>query len=291
MLSLVVGAGACFNPCMAKRTTSLPSPLLVIGGGRMGAALAEGWVHAGLAAKQIHIVESDAARRKALTAQGFKTYASLPDMRPAVTLLAIKPQGLAGFAKDLKQWYAMHPPHPVISILAGITRKRLQQVFGREGLVIRAMPNTPALVGEGVTAFICARKAEAYAPMTLQLLGVVGDVLQVKDEAMMDAVTAVSGSGPAYVFHFLEALVAAAEAEGMPRAIATPLALQTVYGSVLLAMESDASFAELRQQVTSPGGTTEAALKQLMKKSGGLETLMAKAVAAASARSLALSEA
>lgn len=256
----------------------------------MGSALASGWVRAGLKTSSIHIVEADAARRKALSELGYKTCATLPaSLAPAASLLAIKPQGFADFSKELKAWYKAVPQHPVFSILAGIPLKQLQSVFGAKAPVIRTMPNTPALVGEGVTAYIGNKAAEPFSPLALRLFGVVGDVLELRDESLMDAVTAVSGSGPAYAFHFLEAFVAAAVKAGLPKEVAGPLCLQTLYGALALAMDEGTAPAELRKNVTSPGGTTEAALRVLMDTKTGLAPLIHKAVKAAAKRSQQLS--
>lgn len=256
----------------------------------MGTALAAGWVAAGMAANDIHIVETGALQRRALKKSGYSVHASLPALAPALTVLAIKPQGFAAFAPALGKWYIATRTHPVLSILAGTTLAQLQKALGSKAPVIRAMPNTPALVGEGVSGVVASASAKpAHKALAVKLLGVVGDVIQLSHEADIDAITALSGSGPAYVFHFLEAMIAASVKLGLPEDVATPLALQTLRGALVLAESSEESLATLRQNVTSKGGTTEAALVHLMDKKLGLSPLLLRAMKAAHARSKSLS--
>jgi pyrroline-5-carboxylate reductase len=167
----------------------------------------------------------------------------------------------------------------------------LKNFLGAKAAVVRAMPNTPAAVGRGMTVlFAAAGVTPAQADLCAELLTAVGEVRWIKNELLMDAVTAVSGSGPAYVFHLIEALTAAGVAAGLEATLAADLALATVTGSGELARLSSDSAATLRTNVTSPGGTTEAALKVLMADQGGLTDLMTQAVQAAAQRSKELSK-
>jgi len=185
----------------------------------------------------------------------------------------------------------MSPTTVALSIAAGTTTVTLKNFLGTSAAVVRAMPNTPAAVGRGMTVlFAAAGVTPSQADICAELLTAVGKVRWVKDESLMDAVTAVSGSGPAYVFHLIEALTAAGVAAGLEATLAADLALATVTGSGELARLSSDSAAVLRTNVTSPGGTTEAALKVLMADRGGLTDLMTRAVQAAAQRSKELSK-
>ncbi len=197
-------------------------------------------------------------------------------------VFAVKPQVIDAVLPDYRRWVA--PQTVFLSIVAGKTMAGIHRSLGDAALV-RAMPNTPAAIGRGITV-ACAGASVTPAQKQLcdGLLAAVGECAWVEDEALLDAVTAVSGSGPAYVFLLIEALAQAGEREGLPPELALRLARSTVAGSGELARISDQSPARLREDVTSPGGTTRAALDVLMAE-GGLRELLAHAVAAATARS------
>lgn len=252
--------------------------LVLLGCGKMGSALLAGWLARGVAPAAVHVIEP--APSDDLRGAGVRLNAGLP-ADPAVAVLAVKPQvmgaalpALAGLRDTL-----------FVSIAAGTRLRALDAALGGGRRIVRAMPNTPAAVGRGITAIV-GNAAAGAGDLALAegLLAAVGEVVRLPDEGLMDAVTAVSGSGPAYVFHLIEALAAAGTAQGLPADLAMRLARATVTGAGELARLSDASAAQLRVNVTSPGGTTAAALAQLMDPDTGLGPLMARAVAAATAR-------
>ncbi len=260
--------------------------IALIGAGRMGGALLAGWIKAGTLPANVTIIDpqpgaqakaaiaSGAIHAKALTAQSAKEL--------GVVLLGIKPQMFETLGPKIAK--ALPENTCIISILAGITQSQLAHIFG-ERPIIRTMPNTPAAIGEGITAFIGnERVSESHAALARELLSAGGDVIEVTEEGLIDVVTAVSGSGPAYVFHMVEALEAAAIRAGMPEDLAGQLARKTVTGSGALLEASDESASALRVAVTSPGGTTQAALEVLMGEDG-LPQLMRRTVAAAAKRS------
>jgi pyrroline-5-carboxylate reductase len=195
-------------------------------------------------------------------------------------VLAVKPQSMDVVLSSCAK---AHTGSLYLSIAAGKTLGYFEKHLGKAA-VVRAMPNTPALIRKGISALCANTYVNAQQKqLATSLLEAAGEVVWLNDEAQMDAVTAISGSGPAYVFLFMEALIAAGLAQELSEEIATKLALHTVRGSVKLAMKSDELLADLRKNVTSPGGTTEAALKVLMKEDG-LKALISKAVAAAIGR-------
>jgi len=267
----------------------LPDPVLLIGGGRMGGALLAGWLERGLAPEAAFVVEPDAGRRSDLAAQHpgvrvFADAAELPaDLRPAVTVVAVKPQVLDAVLPAYRE--VVRRGGFVLSIVAGRPIAAFTAAFGKDVPVVRTMPNTPAAVGRGMTV-LCAGpgvdsgiRAQAEA-----LMAAVGETAWVEDEDLLHAVTAVSGSGPAYVFLLAEALERAARDVGLDAALARRLARATVSGAGELLARSPEDAAKLRRDVTSPGGTTEAALAVLMRE-GGLFDLLAEAVRAAKWRS------
>jgi pyrroline-5-carboxylate reductase len=221
----------------------------------------------------------------ALAALGIKL--NPPAARAADTLVvAVKPQMFRDAGATLKS--LVSDSTLVVSIMAGTTIAVLQEVCG--GAVVRAMPNTPAAIGRGITVAVADRHVSAAQRAVADaLLRATGSVEWVEDEGLMDAVTAVSGSGPAYVFLLAEELARAGVAAGLPEQLATKLARETVAGAGELLHRSELASATLRQNVTSPGGTTAAALNVLMGE-GGLEQLMTRAVAAATARSKELAK-
>lgn len=260
--------------------------LALIGAGRMGGALLTGWLASGMAASDILIVDpnvnavvKDAASKGARYAQTLspKLAADL-DM----LVLAVKPQMFEDAAPKLAA--ALPPQTAVLSVMAGTTQSQLANAFGERPL-LRAMPNTPCAIGQGITGYYPNRlTSELICDKAEILLRAGGDVIRVNEESLIDVVTGVSGSGPAYVFYMVEALAAAAQRRGMPEALAHKLARQTIIGSGALLAASEESAADLRRAVTSPNGTTQAGLEVLMGE-GGLAHLMRETVKAATARS------
>lgn len=257
--------------------------ILLVGGGRMGGALARGWRQRGIAAGSIFAVEPDAAAADRLKADTGVTVAATPadlTVSPDVVVFAVKPQGMAEAVPAYRKFGGVF-----LSIAAGRTLKFFADALGPRAAVVRSMPNTPAAVGRGFTV-ACANAAVSADQRALcqMLLEAVGEVAWVDAESLLDPATAVSGSGPAYVFLLIEALAEAGKAAGLPADLADRLARATVIGSGELARLSPESASELRRAVTSPGGTTEAALKILLAP-GGLTDLMTRAVDAATRRS------
>ena len=266
---------------------SVAGPILLVGCGKMGGALVAGWRARGIAADRIVIVEPNESARASASRLGVQVLGTAPQpdaSRPfAALVLAVKPQVMGQVAPAYRA--LMTPATVALSIAAGITTATLKTHLSAAA-VVRAMPNTPAAVGRGMTVLFAAPDvAKAQADLCGELMGAVGEVRWINDEALMDPVTAVSGSGPAYVFHLIEALAEAGVAAGLDPALAADLARATVTGSGELARLSSDPAAKLRADVTSPGGTTEAALKVLMADPGGLRELMTRAVQAAAKRS------
>ncbi len=259
-------------------TDPLP-PLLLVGGGKMGGAMLAGWRERGLS----HAIVIDPAMPE-LGGPSVSVLPSAhaipPEFRPAAIVLAVKPQMADEAMPALVRF---HGQGVVISIMAGRTLAGLRTVLG--DAVVRAMPNTPAAIRQGITV-ACAGPGVDTGQRALShtLLASVGDVEWVEDEGMIDAVTAVSGGGPAYVFLLAELLERAAILQGLPPALARKLARRTVAGSGALLAASTEDAGALRQNVTSPSGTTERALGVLMRD-GAWPALMDEAVAAATARS------
>jgi pyrroline-5-carboxylate reductase len=259
-------------------------PVALVGAGKMGGAMLEGWLALGLDPQAAWMFDPHPSPDvAALAARGVRLN---PPPAPAkVVVLAVKPQ----VAAEAMQGVAalVGGDTVVVSIMAGKTLAFLQAAFPAAA-AIRAMPNTPAAIGRGMTVAVPnARVTPGQRQAVHDLLAATGAVEWVADEALMDAVTAVSGSGPAYVFYLAEALAKAGEAAGLPPQLAATLARNTVTGAGELLYRSPLTPAILRQNVTSPGGTTAAALAVLMG-TGGLEPLMARAVAAAAKRSAEL---
>jgi pyrroline-5-carboxylate reductase len=259
--------------------------LAVIGAGNMGGALINGWLKAGLLAPaQLIAADPDPAKREALVGLGLRVTAENAEAARAATLLilSVKPHLVAE---------ALSPEHCrhlslVLSVAAGVTLASLGTATGNPRLV-RAMPNTPAMVGRGMTAWTASPAVDAEGRAQAQaLLGAVGAQIYVEREALLDAATALSGSGPAYVYLFLEALVDAGVHLGFSRSVATQLALETLRGAGEYAAQSPLPLAELRAQVTSPGGTTAEALYHMEKN--GLRYAVARGVWAAYKRSVQL---
>lgn len=269
---------------MADLDLSDTGPVVLIGAGKMGLALARGWLAAGLPRDELVLVDPQPAEQTTEFAEaaGVRLLPSARTVLNRVLVLAVKPQIMAEVMVEIRPFVGLQTL--VVSIAAGISLATLQEGLGT-GRIVRAMPNTPAQIGRGISGLVAAPGAStADRHVAEALLGAAGPVLWSEDEAFIDRVTAVSGSGPAYVFNLVEALAAAGEAEGLPADQAMLLARQTVIGAAALLEAESSSAATLRQNVTSPNGTTAAALAVLMGDEG-LTPLMRKAVAAARRRS------
>jgi pyrroline-5-carboxylate reductase len=274
---------------MAKSVTQLhtlrhlPGPLVLVGAGKMGSALLGGWLGLGLDPRKVIVIEPQPSKElNALRRRGLRINPAVNIRGAAAAIvLAIKPQTAPGALPGLV--LLLGPKTLVVSIMAGRTLQFLERLMPKAAMV-RAMPNTPAAIGRGITvACPNARVSGAQRTLAHKLLVATGAVEWVDDERLMNAVTAVSGSGPAYVFLLAETLAQAGVAAGLPAALAAKLARETVAGAGELLHRSELDAAALRTNVTSPGGTTAAALDVLMGE-GGLEPLLKKAVLAATKR-------
>ncbi|NCO85463.1 MAG: pyrroline-5-carboxylate reductase [Rhodobacterales bacterium] len=255
--------------------------LVLLGCGKMGSAMLAGWLKAGLPATSVWVIDPQPSAW--LTAQGVHLNTSLP-RAPAIVLVAVKPQMMGAALPTLQ---ALGNGNTLfLSVAAGTAIATYEDVLGGRTPIIRAMPNTPAAVGRGITALIGNSVAtEAQMELAEALMAAVGQTVRLETEAQMDAVTALSGSGPAYVFHLIEAMAAAGVAEGLAPDLAMRLARATVGGAGQLAETAAETPAELRVNVTSPGGTTQAGLAVLMDAASGFPALLRRAIAAAAARS------
>ncbi|MEO3413684.1 pyrroline-5-carboxylate reductase [Roseovarius sp. CAU 1744] len=260
--------------------------LVLLGCGKMGSAMLQGWLTDGLPAASVWVI--DPKPSDWLKSTGVTINADLP-ASPAIVLIAVKPQ-MMGDA--LPKIAAMGNGTTLfVSVAAGTPIAAFEEALGRSSPIIRAMPNTPAAVGRGITAIIGnAHASEAQMDLAEALLGAVGQVVRLQAEAQMDAVTGVSGSGPAYVFHMIECLAAAGEAQGLAPDLAMKLAQATVAGAGALAEAAEETPAQLRVNVTSPNGTTQAGLEVLMDEASGLPPLIAATVKAATDRSKELAD-
>ena len=255
--------------------------LLLVGCGKMGGAMLEGWLARGLAASDVIVAEPAEALRPARV-KGVASTGEVAET-PEIIVLAVKPQSMDGVLPDLKRF--ADAGSVFLSIAAGKTVKYFAGHLGASAKIVRSMPNTPAAVRQGITvATAAAGVSEAEKKRCHELLEAVGQVLWVEDEALMDPVTALSGSGPAYVFLLVEAMAAAGAKLGLTPEMAMQLARATVAGSGELLKQSAEPATQLRINVTSPGGTTAEALKVLMA-ADGIQPVFDKALAAASRRS------
>lgn len=265
----------------------------MIGGGNMASALASGLIGRRCAAADVHVIDPSATTRSHWDTQGTST-AAAPDEQLAgcrAWFFAVKPQIMAEVVQQCRPW--LQPDTLVISIAAGIPGKAIARWLGTEsvpyGRIVRCMPNTPALIASGMTGMMALDQVDADdRELAEELLKAVGQTLWVDDDAAIDAVTAVSGSGPAYVFLFLEALMAAGIEQGLDANQARQLALATFHGATQLATLSPDSPAVLRDRVTSKGGTTAAALAVFEQHK--LKAIMSQAVAAAAHRAQELAD-
>ena len=255
--------------------------LVLLGCGKMGSAMLAGWLAGGLPATSVWVL--DPYPSDWVQDQGVHLNAGLP-ADPAVVIVAVKPQMMGAALPSLQ---ALGNGATVfVSIAAGITIAGFEDTLGAQTPIVRAMPNTPAAIGRGITAIIGnARATPDQLDLAEALLGAVGQVVRLDNEGQIDAVTAVSGSGPAYVFHLIETLAAAGVAQGLPAELAMALAKATVGGAGQLAEDVDVDPAQLRVNVTSPNGTTQAALEVLMDETNGFPALLSRAVKAAANRS------
>jgi pyrroline-5-carboxylate reductase len=277
---------------MTKSDATQVETVAFIGGGNMARSLIGGLVARGFPVTGIRVAEPVAELREALRAdfgvQVFEQAAAAAD-GAGTWVLAVKPQVLREVCATLQPVAQAHSPL-VVSIAAGITSTQLERWLGGDLAVVRTMPNTPALLGAGVTGLCAnARVDDRGRRRTDTLLSAAGTTVWLDDEARMDAVTALSGSGPAYVFLLAEAMQAAGEAEGLPAQAARTLALQTILGAARMLTEGDEAASELRRRVTSPGGTTQAAIETF--ESGNFRELVAAAIHAATERGRQLSAA
>jgi pyrroline-5-carboxylate reductase len=267
---------------------NITGPIVLAGAGKMGGAMLSGWLAQGLDARHVAVIEPHPSDEiKALLKNSIRFNPTPQDVGDVATLvIALKPQTFGEAGAMLKSFAGSSTL--VVSIMAGITMTSLEAVCG--GSVVRAMPNTPAAIGRGITVAVAAKNVSAaQRGVADALLRATGAVEWVDDEKLMDAVTAVSGSGPAYVFLLAEELARAGVAAGLPPELATKLARETVAGSGELLHRSQHASATLRQNVTSPGGTTAAALEILMGPDG-MQSLLTRAVAAATRRSRQLAK-
>lgn len=268
------------------------TPIAFIGGGNMARSLIAGLVRQGVAPARIHVAEPVQALREALSVDfGVHVHASASDAASQTDtwVLAVKPQVLREVCGSLRD-IAQHRRPLLVSIAAGITSAQLDRWLGGGLPVVRAMPNTPALLGAGVTGlFATAQVSSAQRGQADTVLSSAGRTVWVDDETLMDSVTAVSGSGPAYVFLLAEAMEAAGIAQGLPADAARTLVQQTLLGAARMLDEAGEPAAELRRRVTSPGGTTQAAIERF--QAGGFETLVDAALKAAQQRGKELSAA
>lgn len=263
----------------------LQSNILLVGCGNMGSALLRGWLAEGLDARRLHVIDAqDSAIERARSLGASASTALTTDIKqPDVIVFAVKPQQIDTLVPQFAE--LVTGGAVVLSVAAGKPVSAFERLLGGAPMIVRAMPNTPAAIGQGIAALFANDVVGTEQKVLCEtLLSAVGEVVWLEDEALMDAVTAVSGSGPAYVFLLIEVLAAAAEKEGLAVDIAGKLAMATVAGAGAYAAQSPVEPGRLREQVTSPGGTTQAALEVLMDD-GGLDELISKAVHAAAARS------
>ncbi|MDB5558495.1 MAG: pyrroline-5-carboxylate reductase [Enterovirga sp.] len=274
----------------ADHSSHLPTSLLLVGAGKMGGAMLEGWLAKGLDPSRVAVLDPKPSPAL-MDLAGSAGLRLNPDRAgltpPEVLVLGIKPQSLAEAAPAIAPLAG--PDTVVISILAGKTVADLSRALPQAGAIVRAMPNLPASIGRGATgAFANASTTARQRELTQGLLGAVGIVEWVENETLIDAVTALSGSGPAYLFYLVECLAQAGCDSGLDPSVAERLARETVVGAAELLAGPGLDPAILRQNVTSPGGTTAAALEVLMGHDG-LKPLMRRAVAAAERRAGELS--
>ncbi|WP_281968683.1 pyrroline-5-carboxylate reductase [Roseovarius nanhaiticus] len=255
--------------------------LVLLGCGKMGGAMLEGWLNGGLPPSSVWVI--DPKPSDWLTSTGVTINGDLPQT-PGIVLIAVKPQMMGDALPSLKEMG--NGTTLFISVAAGTPISAFEDALGAHSPIIRAMPNTPAAVGRGITSIIGnVHASSGQMDLAETLLSAVGQVVRLENEDQMDAVTGVSGSGPAYVFHMIECMAKAGEAEGLSPELAMQLAQATVAGAGALAENAKETPEQLRVNVTSPNGTTQAGLDVLMDEGRGLPDLMRRTVAAAANRS------
>lgn len=277
---------------MTQSKIVLPGPLVLVGCGKMGGALLRGWLARGVPAKDVFVIDPAPRDLEDVQARGvtiLTAFAQLPPaQKPGIVLLAIKPQFMDEALPDYRRFADQGAVF--LSIAAGKTVAYLKQKLGPKAVVIRSMPNTPAAVGRGMSVLLRDPQVPAATQeLCGQLLSAVGEIGWIDQEDQINAVTAVSGGGPAYVFLLIECLAQAAREMGLPEELCMKLARQTVTGSGELAHQSTESATKLREAVMSPKGTTLEAIKVLMAPDG-LQPLMNKAIAAATNRGREIAE-
>jgi pyrroline-5-carboxylate reductase len=267
-------------------STSLKGTLVLLGVGKMGGAMLNGWLRSGISPQQIVTLDPSPPTEvlEVISAQGIKHNPKIEDITDVEVLLAaVKPQVMDEVLKPIAGLRRFKPL--VLSIAAGKTISSFAQHFGEDAAIIRTIPNTPAAIGRGITVMAANKNVSAgQLELAARLLASLGEVVTVEDEALIDAATAVSGSGPAYVFYLTECLTAAAVSVGLSPELAVKLARATVSGSAELMHQSGIDAETLRRNVTSPNGTTFAALQVLMADDG-MKPLFEKAITAATQRS------
>jgi pyrroline-5-carboxylate reductase len=284
-IQLPISAAACYKSRMAA-----PLKIGFLGAGKMATALAQGFIRAKIVGpKQISAsARSKTTRQQFTTATGGKTFAANAEVlkNANAVILGVKPDQVAAVLAEISGAFTKN--HLLISIAAGVTLAKLENNLPANARVIRVMPNTPSLVGAGAAGFALGKNATAAdGELAKKLLSAVGLALQVK-ESLLDAVTGLSGSGPAYVYQFIEALSDGGVAAGLPRDIATKLAAQTVLGGAKMVLETGQHPGVLKDQVTSPGGTTIEGIHELEK--GKLRATVMSAVRAATEKSRKLGQ-
>jgi pyrroline-5-carboxylate reductase len=260
--------------------------LVLLGCGKMGSAMLKGWLDGGLAASSVTVLTPRPSDW--LKATGVNLNTELPK-NPAIVLLAVKPQKMAEALPALRG--LGNGDTVFLSVAAGITLATYEEMLGANTPIIRAMPNTPSAIGRGVTGIVGNASASAgHVDLADQLLQAVGQVVRLENETQIRALTAVSGCGPAYVFHLIESMAAAGEAAGLTAEMALQLAKATVAGAGVLAEESDETPTQLRITVTSPNGVTAEALRVLMNEKDGFPPLLDRAIKAAMQRDAELAK-
>ena len=268
----------------------LKQRILLVGGGKMGSALLQGWLAAGFGVAQFMVNEpAPSDDLAASVAVVNPTAEQLEQSMPDIIVLAIKPQMADSVLPDLIP--AVRRSTVVISLLAGQSIEHLSALLGGHDVIVRTIPNTPVAIGLGMTALIASDGVSAAQKQDAgHLMQAVGETVWLDSQKQMDAVTAISGSGPAYVFYLAETMMSAGVSLGLSEEMALQLARQTIVGAATMMVQSDTSPSQLRRNVTSPNGTTEAALDVLMAETGGLGTLMRQATQAAALRNRQLAD-
>ena len=266
----------------------MEKPLLLVGCGKMGGAMLDGWINHGSISNGVYVIEPDSELMIRFKSKDrVRTVTNLTELpltfSPSVVILALKPQIMDEVLDPLVRF--VDTDTVFLSIAAGKTIEYFETKLGSKSAIVRAMPNTPAAIGQGITVYTCNSKVSSIQSEECgKLLSAIGATILLDDEGLLDAVTAVSGSGPAYVFLLIEAMAAAGVKAGLEPELSMQLARATVSGSAKLARLSDERPSQLRENVTSPGGTTAAALEILMGKKGILP-VFDRAIAAATKRS------